>query len=260
MPRCPLVVLASVAVAFPAAAHAEGLALRYDVYSGGTFAVAMEAELEIAPTAYRLGAALELGGMYAVVSDWDMQISVSGAIAGDTLLPIQFNMQSEGGERWADISYVAGAIAGARGNPPPDREDTSTVPAEVKAAAIDPLSAGVRVLRQVARTGSCAASMAVYDGKSYLQVTTVDGGPATAPESRYGVYSGPALLCRVTIDNGTLYGRIDEDLRVADVWLAQPIAGSLYVPVRIETDTNIGAVRGHLIDFWSVSGETAGVE
>jgi hypothetical protein len=261
MPRALLLPLLSLAVATPvAAAQAEGLALRYDVFSGGTFAVAMEAELEIAPTAYRLGAALELGGMYAVVSDWDMQTSVSGAIAGDTLLPVQFHKQSEGGERWAEISYVAGTIAGARGNPSPDSEDTSTVPAEVKAAAIDPLSAAVRVLHQVARTGSCAASMAVYDGKSYFQVTSVDGGPAAAPDSRYGVYSGPALLCRVTIDDSTLYGRTDEELRVAEMWLAQPIAGSLYVPVRIETDSKFGAVRIHLSDFWSVSGETAVVE
>lgn len=252
--------LAVLVLAVPAAAQAEGLALRYDVFAGGTFAVAMEAELEIAPTAYRLGAALELGGMYAIVSDWDMQTTVSGAIAGNSLLPILFHKQSEGGERWAEIGYDGGAIAGARGNPSPDAEDTSAVSAGTKAAAIDPLSAVVGVVHQVRQTGSCAGASVVYDGKSYFQVTSADLGAGTAPASRYGAYSGPALLCRVTIDDGVLYGRTDDDPRVADIWLAQPVPGSLYVPVRIETESRYGAVRVHLTDFWSVSGATAGAQ
>lgn len=241
----------------PAAAQAEGLALRYDVFAGGSFAVAMEAEVQMAPTAYRMGAALELGGMYAVFASWDMQTSVSGAFAGDLVLPVQFNRQAEGGRRWVEIQFADGSVASARGNPSPDEEDNSMVPAAVQAAAIDPLSAIVAVLRQVGETGSCAGSSTVYDGKRYFAISRVDGGPQHAPATRYGAYSGPALLCRVTIDEGAYYQRADRTQRTADIWLAQPIAGSLHVPVRIETESKYGAVRVHLTDMWSVSGPTA---
>lgn len=251
MPRFLPASLAVSAIILPAAAQAEGVAVRYDVFAGGTFAVQIEAELEIAPTTYRMGAAMELGGIYAIVGDWDMQTSGSGAVAGTDLIPHAFRKRTEGGRRWAELAYADGVIADARGNPSPDAEDTSTVPAETKAAAI------VRVIHQVSRSGSCADQMTIYDGKSYYQVTSVDLGPAEAPASRYGTYAGPALLCRITVDDSAPYGRRDSDPRVADVWLAQPVAGSLHVPVRIETHSRWGAVRVHLTDAWSVGGLTA---
>jgi len=260
MPRTLPIALLSLSLAIPAAARAEGIALRYDVYAGGTFAVAMEAEVQIAPTAYQLGAALELGGMYALVHDWDLQATVTGAIAGDALLPIRFAKQQEGGERWAELDFAGGTLASARGNPPPESEDNSAVPDALKAAAVDPLTAIVDVLRQVAVTGACAGETIVYDGKEYFSISRVDLGRADAPQSRYGAYAGPALLCRITVDDDAPYGEVADDARTAEIWLAQPIAGSLYVPVRIETETKYGAVRVHLTDFWSVSGETAGVQ
>lgn len=249
--------LAALALVAPiAGAAADGLALRYDVYAGGTFAVAMEAELQITPTSYRLGAALELGGVYAVVSSWDMQTSASGVIAGQHVLPVSFNKVSEDGERWAELRFSDGTLVDAQGNPSPALEDTSAVSDAIKAAALDPLGGVISVLVQVAETGSCAGSMVLYDGKSYFTVTRTDLGAATAPDSRYGAYAGPALLCRVVIDDAVAYGRIDDEPSVALAWLAQPVAGGPYVPVRLETDSKFGAVRVHITDFWPVAGET----
>lgn len=255
--RCFLSVSLLCLAAPVATAQAQGMALRYDVYAGGTYAVAMEAELQISPTSYRLGAALELGGMYALVSDWDMQTSVNGAIAGLSVLPYGFSKVSEGGERWAELRFTDGRLTDAQGNPSPTQEDTSTVPEAIKATALDPLSGVVGVLMQVAQTGLCAGTMQLYDGKSYFSVSRVDRGPADAPDSRYGAYSGPAQLCEITIDDGAPYGRIDDDPRSAMIWLAQPVAGAPFVPVRIETQSKFGEVRVHLTDFWTVASETA---
>ena len=84
-------------------AHAESLALRYDVYAGGTLAVEMEAEIELTSSNFRLGAALELAGVYALVSDWGMATTAIGLISNGEIVPISFSKFSEGGERWAEI-------------------------------------------------------------------------------------------------------------------------------------------------------------
>jgi hypothetical protein len=171
-----------------------------------------------------------------------------------------FNKVSEGGDRWAELRYTEGAISDAQGVPSPSGEDTSMVPAEIKATAVDPLSGAVAILNQVAVTGSCGGVTHLYDGKTYFTVTAMDLGPADAPDSRYGAYSGPAVRCRLTVDDDTPYGRPDEDVQTADVWLAQPVAGGPVVLVRLETMTKYGAVRMHLADFWPVASETARVE
>ncbi|MEZ5668363.1 MAG: DUF3108 domain-containing protein [Alphaproteobacteria bacterium] len=241
----------------PAAAWADGLALSYDVYAGGTRAVEMQARIEVAPGSYRLDAALDLVGVYAVFSEWHMDVSANGLTAGGAVVPAGFVKSSEDGERWARIAYADGVIADAQGNPSPAAEDTSTVPAAVKAAAIDPLSGIVALLLQVGAANACGGTQVLYDGKSYFTVTAVDRGPGEAPGSRYGAYSGPAILCRITVDDGAAYGRVDDDPRVADIFLAQPVAGAPFVPVRIETETNYGAVRVHLTGFTPFVGETA---
>lgn len=253
--------LACGATALAAAdAGAETLALRYDVYAGGTHAVEIEAELEVTQGTYRLGTALELVGMYALVSDWHMAATARGGLSPAGIVPTMFSKVSEGGERWAEIAYADGVILNAQGNPSPSGEDTSMVPAEIKAAAIDPLSGVVRLLNQVAATGDCGGVAQLYDGKSYFTVTATDRGRVAAPETDYGVYSGPAVLCRLTVDSDAPYGRTDEDVQTADVWIAQPMPGGPAVMVRLETMTKYGAVRIHLADFWPVGSATARVE
>ena len=253
--------LACGAVSLAAAdAGAEALALRYDVYAGGTHAVAIEAELEMAQGSYRVGTALELVGMYALVADWTMAATARGGLTPAGVVPTAFSKVSEGGERWAEISYADGVIANAQGNPSPSGEDTSMVPDAIKAAAIDPLSGAVAMLNQVASAGTCGGVTHLYDGKTYFTVTATDLGRATAPESRLGVYSGPAVMCRVVVDDDGPYGRPDRDVQTADVWIAQPMPGGPAVLVRLETMTRYGAVRMHLADFWPVASETARVE
>lgn len=247
----------AVAVGLPVAAQAEGLALRYEVYAGGSLAVAMEAELAIEAGGYRLGTGMELAGLYALVSSWDMQASVSGLVDSGRVLPFSFTKLSEGGERWATLTFSDGVMTQARGNPPPENEDTSTVPAAIKAAALDPLSGAVTVLHRLAQTGQCGGVMHIYDGKTYFTVTSIDQGDGAAPDTDYGAYSGPARLCAVTVDDSAAYGRTDSDPRDALLWLARPLPHAPYVPVRIETQSRFGAVRVHLVDYWPVAGETA---
>ena len=249
---------AAVAVVLPVAAvQAEGLALRYDVYAGGSLAVEMEAELVIGSGSYRLGTGMELAGIYSVVSSWDMQASAHGLVAAGAVMPVEFVKFSEGGERWADLRFDNGVMTRATGNPPPENEDTSAVSDAIKAAALDPLSGAVRVLNQMAETGQCGGTMHLYDGKTYFTVTASDQGRSSAPDTRYGAYAGPASLCVVTVDDSVAYGRVDSDPRTALIWLAQPVPHSPYVPVRIETQSKFGAVRVHLTDYWVVAGETA---
>jgi hypothetical protein len=71
-----------------------------------------------------------------------------------------------------------------------------------------------------------------------------------APQTGYGIYSGPATIC--TFEMRHLAGDIrrwEEDRRGRSemaVWLAA-VADDLAVPVRIEADTEWGALRGHLV-------------
>lgn len=248
---------AAAALSFlPAAAMAAPVIdLTYDVYLGGI--AVMELHTEIALDADPAGA---------------YSIAIAGHTVGlvDRLRPVIFTARSQGvsagsGElqpehyetqttkssnkiKTVAISFAPGAAPVTRFTPLPDDPIEPTPPALLQ-GIVDPTSALVALVETLADTGSCEGTIAIFDGRRRYDIAFAERSRDKLAPSKLSMYSGPAKRCRARIV--PRHGFDDGDRRAmpedANVWFARVVPGAPLLPVRIDTDYSITALRIHLV-------------
>lgn len=140
---------------------------------------------------------------------------------------------------------------------------TETPEEELTRDTTDVLSATLEMMEQVARGGGCNGSSEIFDGKRryalvYRQVRNVQ-----MEETRYNVYSGPAVECTVEVKPvaGAWHKKprgwmsIQEQGRsrgtMPTVWFASVGGNNVAVPVRVRVKTAYGAMFMHLTGYES---------
>src|SRR5579862_7230919 len=149
-----------------------------------------------------------------------------------------------GTERRSHVAYRPdGAVDGAA---------TPALPQPLPMAAlrgtVDNLTAYLRLERQLARTGSCASSAHVFDGRHAYDLVFTDAGRQVLSPAGGQHFSGNAIACRMTRRDlpGVVDPEKDEGAREGTIWYARLVPGDLLVPVRMEMDTQLGVVVGYL--------------
>jgi hypothetical protein len=241
-------VLAATLCAPTAAAAGPDLLLTYDVRFGGVTIMQAEARLNLAE-----------GG-----ADERYEVGLKGRTVGliDRLKPIAFTAASEGAaspaglqparyssstakrdkRKGLTVAFAPEAVPVTQFTPPDDAEDP--VPPELLEGTLDPASALLAVVRSVARTGSCAASLEIFDGKRRYDVTFAD-----LPKQRlqHDAYAGEAGVCRA--DSRPVFGFKPGKRAPLDdttLWFGQVLDGAPPLPVQVETEISVGAVRMEL--------------
>lgn len=234
----------------PAAAMAEATGYDYEVYVGGAQVADMRIVIDRNGDRYRVSSSLDLVGMASVFSDWRARSETVGSIVGSALLPDWYVNQNfiHGEDRRVDLTFQAGEIASVVAVPvDEDAEDSQAVTPSQRRGAIDPLTA---VLAAALSPADCGGDRTLFDGRRLTHVSIDSVSASEAPVTDYGIYSGPAMLCTFTVvrTGGALrdYEANRDEPSQGSVWLAQ-IGGELAMPVRMEADTNWGAMRTHLV-------------
>jgi hypothetical protein len=92
----------------------------------------------------------------------------------------------------------------------------------------------------------------VFDGRRRFDVAVADGGQQTLRVSAYNLFHGPARRCEITLKPVGGFRLSGRDLKAfprhMTIFLAPLAPDGRPVPVRIETETDLGALRLHLID------------
>ncbi|SMH58517.1 DUF3108 domain-containing protein [Azospirillum agricola] len=239
---------------------AEPLAATYRLHIGGLAVLDIVATLEMGDQSYRMEVKAQTEGFLNRLFPWQTVSRSDGAVRGGRLVPAHHSQSSVFREkpRSVTLEYDGQGNVAATVLPTPQEDGREPVPDAERQATYDPLSAFLTVLAASARGEACTRSLPVFDGRRRYDMQFQDVGPRLVGASRYSIFSGTARQCRVSYRPVAGYARTAPgngfwqrngaaaERPPADLWLAPVVPGQPPLPVRLETDSDLGAVVIHL--------------
>lgn len=148
------------------------------------------------------------------------------------------------------IAYDAAGVPTVTGDPDPSTEKREPISAAQLQEAQDPLSAGLALIMAAAAQGNCDAVAKVYDGRRRFNMVGKDLGEGKVRRNSFSPYSGPAMLCEITFKPIAGYRTNGKDRKNFPkrmvIFLARTFEGGPLVPVRMEGDSDFGAIMVHM--------------
>lgn len=217
--------------------------VHYAAYAAGLPVVAIEADWDILPAAYKVHLAVRTIGALAIAASGRGESTAEGAFDAGRPQPRRFFSQGtfRGEQRVTQIDYP-GREPHIRQMVPPKEEERDPVPPAQQAGTVDGLSAMAVLVRQVNATGRCDGRVETYDGRRLSEVATRTGPVQQLETTGRSSYSGPALRCDVEGRMTAGFVRTEDTTRLrqptrATVWFAALAPGGEQVPVRVEIQT-----------------------
>ena len=227
----------------PVGAHAETAAGHYLAFAAGLNVIAMDAQFDVSPTAYRLQIDYRTTGTFGLFVRSEQATTVTGTFVAGRAVPRQFVSGGvlRGEPRKTDIEYRLGQPE-VRALVPPNDKEREGVPDEQRRGTIDTLSAIAQVMEQVSRTGRCEGDVRTFDGRRLATLRAWTVGTEVIPPSSISSFSGPAVHCEF---EGRQVGgfMLDEDRaklqepQRGSAWFAAVKPGGPALPVRISFRT-----------------------
>ncbi len=243
-------------------AQGETLSLGYDIYIGGLHALAATVDVTQDGPRYRATAAGQTRGLIDFLFSWTSHAKATGQRQGDGYRPQHYVSASQwrGRARGRRLDFFGGGAYRLERTPPRKaRGQRRPLPPEMIRLTVDPLTAALRAITQLARAGSCGGTIRVFDGKRRYDLAFADEGADLVDASRLSIFQGPARRCSFTMDRihgfkkkrrYTNFWNDSEDVGHGmwnfQVWIARPKPGVPPVPVRFEGETHHGSVMIHL--------------
>ncbi len=238
----------------PRAEAPSALELEYKAYVGGMHAVSFQARVGLGDEDYRAQVRLRSDGLLAKMVDFSLEAQAAGLAGSGDLKPRQFQVESQWREstgRLVEMKYAEGDAPALRVEPPAEDDNREEVPEALRRDTLDPITATLQLVRQVARSGRCEGEVAVFDGRRRYNVVAQHLGETVLKASDVAPYGGPAIRCGLSFERiagfwrQTRRQRSDEP--TIEVFLAPMTAWTPPVPVRIHAKNTLGAVRIHLV-------------
>ena len=227
----------------PVGAHAETAAGHYLAFAAGLNVIAMDAQFDLSPAAYRLQIDYRTTGTFGLFVRSEQATTVTGTFVAGRAVPRQFVSGGvlRGEPRKTDIEYRLGQPE-VRALMPPNDKEREAVPDKQRQGTIDTLSAIAQVMEQVSRTGRCEGDVRTFDGRRLATLRAWTVGTEIIPPSSISSFSGPAVHCEF---EGRQVGgfMLDEDRaklqepQRGSAWFAAVKPGGPALPVRISFRT-----------------------
>jgi len=236
------------AAAIPAARADDVVVMRFEGFGpAGLHVMTSHTVVEEKPAWYKIEgdfATAGLGTLFAGVANRSV---AEGREIGAVPSPEMFDSETarNGIVVHNRVDYRAGLPSGS--STPPPAEPVTPVNAAQLAGTVDNLTAYLLVERQIARGGGCALKVPVFDGRHRYDLEFRDAGDVILSPEDGQKFAGKAHECRMVRNEiGGFY--VDkshaEGARAGVIWYAPLLPeGDLAVPVRMEMETEIGAVE-----------------
>jgi hypothetical protein len=244
--------LAAVALApspRPAVA-AETASLRIEVYGvAGLHVLTLHSYIDEIGGRYAISTDYATRGVAGLVIDLMTRAQVRGRLAADAAQPEWFRKDTRrnGVDRHEQVDYHPdGTIDGSATPPQPE-----PVPPAAARGTVDNLTAYFLLERQLARTGSCALAVPVFDGRYRYDLYFSDAGQKTLSTKAGQEFKGIAIGCRMMRQDppGLTQDEKNEGAKQGTIWYARLLPGDTMVPVRMELEAQIGTVDGYLAEL-----------
>jgi hypothetical protein len=226
--------------------------LAYKVYYGGLSAIDIDARVSIA--------------------DGEYELSTNGKSIGflDFLFPFKSQVTGRGGLRESGAARNFSTVSTFRGRlrkiegisivnavpkwtvaPPIPLDERDPVPEALRIGTLDPVAALVGAATLETASDVCSGTSRIFNGKVRTDVRLEYLGTETLPPNRFSIFSGKADKCEARYE--TLAGGYkkswfgsDGPPPVIQFWISRIGDSSFWVPVRVETSTELATVLVHL--------------
>lgn len=214
----------------------------------GVPVLSLNTRLEEGADRYRVAVDYATSGMARMFVDIKTHAEAQGRLTPTATTPLSYRGMSRrnGTDRQLHVDYKPdGTVEG--GSTPP-------LPQPIAAGAIrgtvDNLTAYLQLERQLARTGSCVMTVAVFDGRHRYDLQFSDAGKSTLSPAGGQNFKGETISCRMRrIDKGIPNDEQSEGATAGTMWYARLTSQDLMVPVRMQMETQLGTVDAYLAEL-----------
>jgi hypothetical protein len=226
------------------------LAVRYEAFAAGFPVVSFDFRVAESEEGYALDGQVRTEGLLRIFYKLVMKTDTEGVIAAHELHPHQHeqHVEARGKQRVARLSYPGDGTVATLLEPPEDPGRPKPTPQQTE-RTIDPLTALLAIGRAVARTGRCAGTFAVFDGRRRYDLVLHDEGTERIEKVGGMPYAGEVRRCPVSAVKIAGFS-FDQDYSPhttnGTVWFATPQPGGPALPVRIEFDSSWGFITVRL--------------
>ena len=232
--------------------RAASIKLSYDAYAGPLYVMSARVALHLEGDRYRIETQSKTEGFAAWFSSWNSKGVTEGNIRNNRSIPLYHSVNSEVDEQpyRVKLRYINGQPALEELFPTPDGIRRLSVPPDMWAHTIDPLTMMLRILTRVSNEKACAGVYQVFDGRRRYNMVLTPGITSELQATASSVFTGDAQSCALTIERlGGFYRKkseIGRPLLSPILWLASPFENGLPVPVKFEAKSSFGVFRIYL--------------
>ncbi|WP_162918660.1 DUF3108 domain-containing protein [Taklimakanibacter deserti] len=235
--------LAITAFALPGklgAASQNQIAISYEVEVGSMSAMHIAYKATLSDTAYQSTASIKTKGLASMFSDYQMDMTSSGAFDGEGLKPQHYRSKADkkNAEKVLEVSWPSEDPPAVK-TTPRDKEDEALLAPALTTGLVDPLS---MLLRMTALQAGkpCQSVERVVDGREVYELRFALAGEVKLGKDSPGAYRGPAFKCSMTYTPvggrpAVKYKKRGGVPSKFDIWFAPVKSGAsdeaLFVPV-----------------------------
>jgi hypothetical protein len=247
-------VFAALGAVATAAAEQDPVALRIEVYGfAGFHVLTNRTSLATSGDKYWITMDLDTRGIATIFIDLNSHSEVGGQLIGDAVHPVAYHsdVRRNGVDRRYRIDYHTDGTIAADATPPLVALRTSGAADQLR-GTVDQLTAYFILERQLARSGTCALVIPVFDGRNRYNIRFSDAGTEMLSPRAGQKFSGSTRVCNVTredlADFPVSNSPGEGTYRTGKIWYAHLAGSSQMVPVRMEFGTEFGSVEGYLAE------------
>jgi len=229
----------------------ERIFLRFEVFGGptaGLHFLTLTATVDQSHQGYVIAAEAKTRGLADVFLALHSRLDVRGRISDGALLPeaMQAETHRRGLDLYTRIYYGVDGTVTAETRPPVGWPAVPVTAAQMR-GTIDQLTVYLALVRHLSRSGSCALTFAVFDGRRRYDLGFADAPPEVLPD-----IGGRTRVCRMwrrRIAGFPAESSGNEATDQGKVWLVRLLQADLMVPVRMEFGSEFGTFTADLAEL-----------
>lgn len=225
---------------------------RFEIYGfAGLHVLTTRTSVEETSNQYAITTDFDTRGLASVFVDLSSRSEIHGTLIGDRFRPEAYRaeVKRNGIDRYYSLDYGGeGAVTNVAA--PFPGESPFLVASEQLRGTVDQLTAYFILEHQLARRGTCALVVRVFDGAGFYNLRFTDVKRETLSADGHQNFAGPTQVCQVVRDEIVVNRNRDEDTyQSGKIWYARLTTDDRMIPVRMEYETAFGVVRGYLAEL-----------
>jgi Protein of unknown function (DUF3108) len=256
LPALAAAIGAAIAACGASAAEPDPVELRIEIYGfAGFHVLTNRTSLAASGDRYRITMDLDTRGIATIFVDLTSHSEVSGQLISGAVHPATYysDVRRNSVDRRYQIDYHGDGTIAAEASPPVAALATSSAADQLR-GTVDQLTAYFILERQLARSGTCALVLSVFDGRNRYNLRFTDAGAETLSADGHQHFAGQTQVCNVAREDlpgfAVNSSATEGTYRTGKIWYAHVAGGgSQMVPVRMEFDTEFGRVHGYLAEL-----------